>query len=217
VQDWDEVRRWRKARRAELTAERLAISRDDRARWDGALTALLERALPAPGSVSIGFYWPFKGEYDPRPLARSLRGRGAGLCLPVVAERARPLAFREWWPGMRMSPGVWNIPVPVEGEWLLPEVLLVLLLGFDGSGYRLGYGGGYYDRPLAAMPTKPLTIGIEYELLRLETIHPRPHDVSMELFVTEWRAVHTAADVPAGTDACAASESPTPGREGGGR
>jgi 5-formyltetrahydrofolate cyclo-ligase len=217
VEDWDEVRRWRKARRAELTAERLAVSRDERARWDGAVTALVEQALPAPERLRIGFYWPFKGEYDPRPLARSLRDRGARLCLPVVVERARPLAFREWWPGMRMAPGVWDIPVPAEGEWVLPEVLLAPLLGFDGAGYRLGNGGGYYDRTLAAMPTKPLAIGIGYELLRLETIHPQPHDVPMDLIVTERQAVRAAGGVPAGTDdACAAPEGPGPGREGGG-
>ncbi len=217
MRDWNEVRRWRKARRAELIAQRLAISRDDRARWDGAATALLEEALPAPGRLRIGFYWPFKGEYDPRPLARSLRGRGARLCLPVVVEPARPLAFREWWPGMRMTPGVWGIPVPDEGDWVLPDVLLAPLLGFDGAGYRLGYGGGYYDRTLAAMPAKPLAIGIGYEPLRLDTIHPQPHDVPMDLIVTERRAVHAAHGVPAGTDACAAPEGPGPSREGGGR
>lgn len=217
MEDWDGVRRWRKARRAELTAKRLAVPRDVRARWDGAVTALLEQALPAPGRLRIGFYWPFKGEYDPRALARSLRDRGARLCLPVVVERARPLAFREWWPGMRMAPGVWGIPVPDEGDWVRPEVLLVPLLGFDGAGYRLGYGGGYYDRTLAAMPARPLAIGIGYEPLRLATIHPRPHDVPMDLIVTErWAAVRMAGGVPAGTDARAAPESPGPGREGGG-
>jgi 5-formyltetrahydrofolate cyclo-ligase len=217
VQDWDEVRRWRKARRAELTAKRLAISRDERARWDSAVTALLEQALPAPGPLCVGFYWPFRGEYDPRAPARSLRDRGARLALPVVVQRGRPLTFREWWPGMRMTTGVWNIPVPAEGEWLLPEVLLVPLLGFDGSGYRLGYGGGYYDRTLAAMPTKSLTIGVGYELLRLETIHPRPHDVPMDRIVTERQTVRVAGGVPAGTDARAAPEDSGPGRKGGGQ
>jgi len=197
-------------------SERLAIARDDRARWDGLITALLEQALPAPERMRIGFYWPFKGEHDPRPLARSLRDGGARLCLPVVLEPARPLAFREWWPGMRLAPGVWNIPVPAEGEWVQPEVVLAPLLGFDGAGYRLGYGGGYYDRTLAAMPAKPLAIGIGYELLRLETIHPQPHDVPMDLVVTERQAVRVAGGVPVGTDACAVPESPGPGREGGG-
>jgi 5-formyltetrahydrofolate cyclo-ligase len=217
VQDWDEVRRWRKARRAELTAKRLAVSRDERARWDSAVTALLEQALPAPGPLRVGFYWPFRGEYDSRALARSLRDRGARLALPVVVERARPLAFREWWPGMRMAPGVWGTPAPAEGDWVLPEVLLVPLLGFDGSGCRLGYGGGYYDRTLAAAPTKPLAVGIGHEPLRLTRIHPWPHDVPMDLIVTEQQAVRVAGGVPAGTDACAVPESPGPGREGGRR
>ena len=113
---------------------------------------------------------------------------------------------------MRMAPGVWGIPAPAEGEWVLPEVLLVPLLGFDGAGYRLGYGGGYYDRTLAAMRTKPLAIGIGYELLRLGTIHPRPHDVPMDLIVTKRRAVRFAGGAPAGGDAaCAAPEGPRAG------
>lgn len=189
MQGWDEVRRWRKAQRAELTTKRLAVSRDDRTEWDGAISERVERSLPAPGRLRIGFYWPFKGEYDPRALARTLRDAGARVALPVVVERARPLAFREWWPGMRMAPGVWNIPVPAEGEWVQPDVLLVPLLGFDDSGYRLGYGGGYYDRTLAAMPAKPFAIGLGYEPSRLATIHPQPHDVPMDLIVTERRAV----------------------------
>ena len=155
MRDRDEVRRWRKAQRAELTAKRLAIPGDDRARWDGAVTALLEEVLPAPGRLRIGFYWPFKGEHDPRALARSLRDRGARLCLPVVAERARPLAFRAWWPGMRMAPGVWGIPVPAEGEWVLPEVLLAPLLGFDGSGYRLATAVATTTGPWRRCPPSP--------------------------------------------------------------
>lgn len=97
---------------------------------------------------------------------------------------------------MRMASGIWNIPMPAEGEWLQPEVLLVPLLGFDGSGYRLGYGGGYYDRTLAAMPAKPLAIGIGFELSRLATIHPQPHDVRMDLIVTERQAVRIAGSAP---------------------
>ena len=82
-------------------------------------------------------------------------GRPVDIIIPEP-QRARPLPFREWWPGMRMTPGVWGIPAPAEGDWVLPEVLLVPLLGFDGSGYRLGYGGGYYDRMRrAAGPPRP--------------------------------------------------------------
>jgi 5-formyltetrahydrofolate cyclo-ligase len=197
MRGWEEVRAWRKAQRDVLVARRLAVARDRREAWSASITARLGQlpALDGPAGI-VGFYWPFKGEYDPRPLARSLHGRGLRLALPVVVERARPLAFREWWPGMRMRPGIWDIPVPDEGEWMRPAVLLVPLLGFDPLGYRLGYGGGYYDRTLAAaMPARPLAVGIGFELARLETIHPQPHDVPMDLVVTEERLVRTPDEV----------------------
>jgi 5-formyltetrahydrofolate cyclo-ligase len=190
---WEEVRAWRRAQREALIAQRLSIPRDERARCDEAITARLRRLLPAPGGQrSIGVYWPFKGEYDPRPLMRSLHGLGARLALPVVVERARPLVFREWWPGIRLVPGIWGIPVPAEGDAVLPDMLLAPLVGFDARGYRLGYGGGYYDRTLAALPERPLVIGIGYESSGLETIHPQPHDIPMDLIVTEQRTIRVA-------------------------
>jgi 5-formyltetrahydrofolate cyclo-ligase len=195
---WEEVRAWRRAQRETLIAQRLSIPRDERARCDAAITARLRRLLPAPeGQRRIGVYWPFKGEYDPRPLMRSLHGLGARLALPVVVERARPLVFREWWPGIRLVPGIWGIPVPAEGNAVLPDVLLAPLVGFDACGYRLGYGGGYYDRTLAALPERPLVIGIGYEPSALATIHPQPHDIPMDLIVTERRAIRVA-DAAAG-------------------
>ena len=186
MQNWEDVRIWRKEQRERLIARRLLITRDERQTWSAAITAQLEQVslvVEPPGIV--GFYWPFKGEYDPRVLARSLHSGGAHLALPVVTERARPLSFREWWPGMRMKAGVWDIPVPDEGDWVQPKVLLVPVLGFDPQGYRLGYGGGYYDRTLAASRERPLAIGIGFTSARLLSIHPQPHDVPMNLIVTE--------------------------------
>jgi 5-formyltetrahydrofolate cyclo-ligase len=107
MRHWEEVRAWRKAQRETLIAQRLSVPRDERARCDKAISARLGHLLPAPdGQWSIGVYWPFKGEYDVRPLMRSLHLQGVRLSLPVVVERARPLVFREWWPGIRMVPGV---------------------------------------------------------------------------------------------------------------
>src|SRR5690242_18515858 len=132
MRHWEEVRAWRKAQRETLIAQRLSIPRDERARRDDAITAGLRQLLPAPGGRrSIGVYWPFKGEYDPRPLMRSLHDLGVRLALPVVVERARPLVFREWWPGIRLVPGIWDIPVPAEGDAVLPDLLLAPLVGFD--------------------------------------------------------------------------------------
>jgi 5-formyltetrahydrofolate cyclo-ligase len=83
-----------------------------------------------------------------------------------------------------MARGIWNIPIPRERNSVRPTALLVPLVGFDAAGYRLGYGGGYYDRPLATLVPKPLTIGVGYELGRLETIYPQPHDIPMDAIVT---------------------------------
>jgi 5-formyltetrahydrofolate cyclo-ligase len=114
--------------------------------------ALINQILPHFSGRLIGFYWPFKGEYDPRSLARSLPSKGARLALPVVLEKPRPLIFREWWPGIRMTKGIWNIPIPEHGSKVVPDILLIPLVGFDQRKYRLGYGGGYYDRTLAVLP-----------------------------------------------------------------
>ena len=160
---------------------------------DDAITVHVRAAVPDLARRHVGFYWPFKGEYDPRPLARALHREGARLALPVVATKGRPLIFRAWRPGTRMMPGVWNIPIPAEGEEVTPDTLLVPLVGFDARGYRLGYGGGYYDRTLATMAPRPLAIGIGFEIGRLATIHPQPHDVRMDLTVTEARATGIGA------------------------
>jgi 5-formyltetrahydrofolate cyclo-ligase len=133
----------------------------------------------------IGFYWPFKGEIDLRHLIRDLLAAGAEAALPAVVGKRQPLEFWAWRPRMKLERGVWNIPVPAERNAVRPAALLVPLLGFDAAGHRLGYGGGYYDRTLAAMNPKPPTIGIGYELGRLETMYPQPHDIPLDAIVTE--------------------------------
>jgi len=185
VQDWEEVRLWRKAKRAVLIERRLAMPAAERAAHNEAITAALIQVLSSFSAALIGFFWPFKGEYDPRPFVRSLHAKGTRLALPVVVEKAKPLIFREWWPGMAMTSGIWNIPVPATGEAVEPDVLLVPMIGFDRQAFRLGYGGGYYDRTLGALPTRPRTVGIGFGLSQIATIHPQPHDIPMDLVVTE--------------------------------
>jgi 5,10-methenyltetrahydrofolate synthetase len=84
-----------------------------------------------------------------------------------------------------MERGVWNILVPARGPAVLPDVVIAPLVGYDGQSYRLGYGGGFFDRTLASMPRKPLTIGIGYVESRLATIYPQPHDIPMDVIVTD--------------------------------
>lgn len=186
---WPEVRRWRRERRAALIAARVAAGPRRRAAWDAAITAQILEGVPNLERLVVGFYWPFKGEYDVRPLARQLHARGARLALPVVVEKNRPLAFRAWTPDAKLVPGIWNIPVPADGPEIAPDALIVPLVGFDGDRFRLGYGGGYYDRTLASRPRKPLTIGVGFELSVLPTIYPQPHDVPMDAVVTEQRFI----------------------------
>jgi 5-formyltetrahydrofolate cyclo-ligase len=184
---WDEVRRWRKAERARLIEARVAIDRDKRQQWHAAITQKLTAQFPFLPERVVGFYWPFRGEFDARPLMRELHRQGTRLALPVVVEKATPLQFREWRPGIRMVPGIWQIPVPADSAVVTPTLLLVPLVGFDPASYRLGYGGGYYDRTLAAIRPRPLAIGIGFEQQALATIHPQPHDIPMDYIVTEAR------------------------------
>ena len=99
---------------------------------------------------------------------------------------ARPLQFREWWPGVPTAPGVFGLPVPQGTELLIPDLLLMPPVGFDAQCFRLGYGGGYYDRTLAELGGRQVQrIGVAFELNRMDTIFPQPHDIAMDVVVTE--------------------------------
>jgi 5-formyltetrahydrofolate cyclo-ligase len=138
-----------------------------------------------PGYETLGIYWPIRGEIDVRDLAAEHVEAGGRVALPVVVEKGAPVEFWRWEPGMQMQRGFWNIPVPPERAVLEPDALLVPLVGFDRNGYRLGYGGGYYDRTLAAAAKRPFCIGVGYAWSELATICPQPHDVPMDVIVTD--------------------------------
>ncbi|MDZ7749854.1 MAG: 5-formyltetrahydrofolate cyclo-ligase [Halofilum sp. (in: g-proteobacteria)] len=176
---------WRREARRSLIAARRALAEDDRRRRNGAIDALLEQAFGALGGRTVGFCWPFGGEPEPRFAVRRWRAAGSRAALPVVVAPRSPLEFREWWPGAPMATGVYDIPYPVDTPVLEPEAAVVPVNGFDAAGYRLGYGGGYFDRTLAALPGRPLCIGLGYEVARMRTIHPQPHDVPFDFIVTE--------------------------------
>jgi 5-formyltetrahydrofolate cyclo-ligase len=185
LQTWEEIRAWRKAERQTLLASRVHIPHQERLRRGAIVSAHAAKLLPPPENSIIGFYWPYRGEFDARPLVRRMIRHGARAALPVVVERRQPVEFWEWRPRMPLDRGIWNIPIPAMRSVVRPTVLLVPLLGFDGEGFRLGYGGGYYDRTLAALDPKPAAIGVGYEIMRLDTIYPQPHDVPMDAIVTE--------------------------------
>ena len=191
MEDWAEIRAWRREERLRLTAARMAFRGPVRKLADQAITSALSQIVPR--GIPVGFYWPIRGEHDARNFVTTLLDQGAQLALPVVVEKGAPVVFRIWRPGIRMAPGLWNIPVPAEGETIQPEVLLIPVVGFDECCYRLGYGAGYYDRTLAALPRKTLAIGIGYEFSRLQTIYPQPHDIPMSTIVTEARTIRCSS------------------------
>jgi len=182
---WPQIRDWRKQQRATLIARRESLSKVQHHEWNKAMTNYLESGFPALTSLAIGFCWPFKGEFDARFALHHFREHGASAALPVVVTKSGPLQFREWWPGAPMKPGVYDIPVPEGTELVMPDAAIVPMNGFDDQGYRLGYGGGYFDRTLAAAVPRPLAIGVSFEFARLPTIHPQPHDIAMDFIVTE--------------------------------
>ena len=180
----DAVNLWRRGERTRLIALRQALSAADRRRWSEHILAELQTFLADRPGV-LGVYWPFRAEVDPLPLIDLTIASGREIALPVVVDRKGPLEYRSWRPGERLVDGVWNIPVPEKHAIVVPAVVLAPLVGFDAECYRLGYGGGYFDRTLAALAPKPLAIGVGFAIQALETIHPQPFDVPMDLIVTE--------------------------------
>lgn len=182
---WADVKRWRKAERQRLIAWRLAIPAQDRRLYARRIADELDRLLDDVSNRVVSAYWPFRGEPDLLDWLDGLRARGATCALPIVTAPQTPLTFRPWHRGAPVAPGVWNIPVPTEGEEVLPDVVIAPLVGFDAACYRLGHGGGFFDRTLASLRRRPRVIGVGYGRLALRTIYPQPHDVPMDFIMTE--------------------------------
>jgi 5-formyltetrahydrofolate cyclo-ligase len=180
---WPDIARWRKGERERLIAARLEIPAEARAAMSAAIAERLDAIVGDVAGRMVSLYWPFRGEPDLRPWMASLVARRGTPALPVVIEKAQPLIFRAYRPGDRLEKGVWNIPIPAEGDPVIPDIVIAPLVGVDIRNYRLGYGGGFFDRTLASLPKKPLVIGVGYERQRIPTIHPQRHDIPMDRIV----------------------------------
>ncbi len=181
----DQIKSWRRAERERLIAARMAIPVASRRAVRERVHAVLMAEVPELRGSTIGFYWPFRAEIDLVACVRDLTAVEGAAALPVVVAKAQPLAFWRWRHGMEMRPGIWDIPVPAVAEAVAPDCLLVPLVGFDDQGYRLGYGGGYYDRTIPTLPRRPLLVGIGYASQHLPSVRPQPHDLPMDAIVTE--------------------------------
>jgi 5-formyltetrahydrofolate cyclo-ligase len=179
------VKAWRRSERQRLLALRTGVAPVLRREWGREIEGRLRPVLAERPGITLGVYWPFQAEFDPRPLVDRLIAAGFATALPVVVDKKGPLEYRSWRPGDALIDGVWGIPIPERREITLPQAVLAPLVGFDRQCYRLGYGGGYFDRTLAALAPRPLAVGVGFELLQLDTIHPQDFDIPMDLIVTE--------------------------------
>jgi 5-formyltetrahydrofolate cyclo-ligase len=141
-------------------------------------------AIPLDAGAVVSGYWPFADEIDPRPLLAALHDRGHALCLPVT-KAGEALRFRAWAPGDALVPGPFDTrePAPEKTE-RRPDCLLVPLLAVDDEGYRLGYGGGFYDRTLAALGDA-LSVGLAFAFQRRERLPRGAHDRPLHWLVSE--------------------------------
>ena len=172
-----------KARRATLSAAERAAGADAVARTGIAFLA------PAPGAIVSGFL-PIGDEFDTAPLLGRLHAAGYLLCLPVMQGRDRELLFRVWAPGDTLAVTVWGIREPTPDKPVLePDVLLVPLLAVDRAGWRLGYGGGYYDRTIrkirALRAAKPvLTVGLAFDAQVVDAVPHLDYDERLDWLLT---------------------------------
>ena len=162
----------------------------DMAREDAGLrlVALPWPIAPVQGRSVVSAFFPYNTEIDTRPLLGHLAGEGWTTCLPIVIARGEPLVFRRWLPGEPTIAGVWGIPRPPDSSPLVePDVLLVPLMAFDRRGYRLGYGGGFYDRTLALLRNKKpiVAIGIAFAAQEVDRVPHDDHDQPMDYVMTE--------------------------------
>lgn len=181
----DEPDRIRRALRERACAERLALPDERRATLTEQLEAHLDGLVTRLAPRVLAFCWPYRAEPDLRAwMCRWLAGGHPRVAaLPVVLAKATPMVFRRWTPGMEMIFDRHGIPHPPDGEAIVPDAVLVPCNAFDAAGYRLGYGGGYFDRTLALIDL--IAVGVGFELGRAETVYPQRHDRPMQWIVTE--------------------------------
>lgn len=178
-----DVARFRKAERVRLMDARQQISGADRAVMTAALVRTLTKVVKPRAGLVIAGYWPIRGEPDLRGWMEQIHNLGATVLLPVVVAKNAPLVFRTWTPSCAMERDIWNIPVPAEGAEVIPEVVISPLVGVDKCCFRLGNGGGYYDRTLARLETPAQVIGVGFPSCQMLTIFPMPWDIPLDCVV----------------------------------
>lgn len=153
--------------------------------WSAAASAYAADLLVS-ASGAVGGYWAINSEADPLPVLSALREAGRAVALPVVTGRDQALEFRLWTPDTPLVPSGFGTSAPgPSAPSLVPGLLIVPLLGYDDTGTRLGYGGGYYDRTLAQWPERPVLLGFGFSGQRVDAIPREAHDIALDAVLTE--------------------------------
>jgi 5-formyltetrahydrofolate cyclo-ligase len=178
--------------RAAMLAWRGALGEEERHAAADGLLATMRREMPFETPATVSGFWPIKDEIDIRPLMIELFNAGCQLALPVVQGRGKPLLFRAWRPGDPLEQGVFGTLQPAARcEALEPDALIVPLLACDRDGWRLGYGGGFYDRTLSGLRArrKVTAVGVGFDgQLVDDTVPHGPDDQRLDWLLTDRRA-----------------------------
>lgn len=173
------------ALRRELLANRQAIAPEVRNAMDAAIARHVIAWRNAHPFGILGVYWPIRGEPDLRACYALLAEQGVPLALPIVVARDAPLRFLSWEPGDAMIKDSFGVAIPASGEEVQPDALLIPCVGFNEQRYRLGYGGGFYDRTLASLRPKPFTVGLAYDFAYVPDMQPESHDVPLDAILAD--------------------------------
>ena len=187
-----QVMAWRREERQRLLEARVRMPVADRQQASAQIIERLDALWRGAGRLTPGTivsaYWPLRGEPDLRPWLGDLTAQGLVCVLPVVVQKGEPLQFRRWSPGCAMEKGFWNIPVPADPAAYTPQLLVAPVVGFDRQCYRLGYGGGYFDRTLALLQAQQRAFhvaGVGYSSAEIASIRPLDHDIALQAIVTD--------------------------------
>ena len=181
----------KKTLRKALIEQRLNLP--DRLQRADLLQRVMRIWLVGRPDTVIGAYWPIKGEFDPLPALHRWKEDGELLAepqprrigLPVMDKTHKTLTFWAWYPGCPMEEDSFGIPKPKDTEVIMPTLLFVPCIGYSTGGFRLGYGGGFYDRTLTTLQPKPFTVGLGYTQGFLDDFEPEPHDVPLDAILND--------------------------------
>ena len=185
----------KKALRAALIEARNQLP--DRQERADLLQRVMRIWLVGRPDLVIGAYWPIKGEFDPLPALHRWKEDGELLDqpqprrigLPVVNKETRSMTFHAWYPGCPMEEDAYGIPKPKDTEIITPTLLFAPCVGYGPGGYRLGYGGGFYDRMLSSLNPKPFSVGLGFGMGFLPDFEPEPHDMPLDAILNDYGVV----------------------------